>query len=89
MDLTRATFKKKEIDTIPVGAKILSKDVTMNVEEIENGYLLCKCIEIKYEYDKRTDYSYTTKKWFSTENPISINTDAILDNDSDELIDKF
>lgn len=89
MDLTRATFKKKEIDTIPVGAKILSKDVTINVEEIENGYLLCKCIEIKYEYDKRTDYSYTTKKWFSTENPISINMDSIVDNNSDELIDKF
>ena len=89
MDLTTASFKKKEIDTIPVGSKILSKDVSINVEEIENGYLLCKCIEIKYEYDKRTDYSYTTKKWFSTENPIKLDMSGIAQADEDDLIDKF
>ena len=70
--LTRATFKQKEVDSIPNGAKILSKDVSITIEEIENGFLVCKSTEIKYEYDKRTDYQYHTKKYFAKENPLNI-----------------
>lgn len=77
--LTRATFKQKEVDNIPKGAKILSKDVSITVEEIENGFLICKSTEMKYEYDKRTDYSYNTKKYFSQENPLEIDMDKISD----------
>ena len=75
--LTNASFKTKEIDSIPSGAKILKKDTSVSVEEIENGYLICKNIEVKYEWDKRTDYSYTTKKYFSKENPLEFNLDGI------------
>ncbi len=75
--LTRATFKSKEVDTVPKGAKVLSKDVTITVEEIENGFLVCKSTEMKYEYDKRTDYSYNTKKYFSKENPLDIDLSKI------------
>ena len=75
--LTRATFKQKEVDSIPKGAKILSKDVSVTVEEIENGYLVCKSTEVKYEYEKRTDYSYNTKKYYSKENPLDINLDNL------------
>lgn len=75
--LTRATFKSKEVDTIPKGAKILSKDVSITVEEIENGFLVCKSTEVKYEYDKRTDYSYHTKKYFSKDNPLEIDLSSI------------
>ena len=46
--LTRATFKQKEVDSMPNGAKILSKDVSITIEEIENGFLVCKSTEIKY-----------------------------------------
>lgn len=70
--LSRATFKKKEIDNIPKGAKILSKDVSITVEEIENGFLVSKSIEVKYSIEKRTDWSYITKKYFSKENPLEI-----------------
>lgn len=77
--LTRATFKQKEVDNVPKGAKVLSKDVTITVEEIENGFLVSKSTEMKYEYDKRTDYSYHTKKYFSKENPLEINMDKISD----------
>ena len=77
--LTRATFKQKEVDNIPKGAKILSKDVSITVEEIENGFLICKSTEVKYEYDKRTDYSYNTKKYFSLENPLDIDMSKIED----------
>lgn len=75
--LTRASFKQKEVDNIPKGAKILAKDVSVSVEEIENGYLISKSTEIKYEYDKRTDYSYNTKKYFSKENPLEIDLSGI------------
>ena len=46
--LTRATFKQKEVDNIPKGAKILSKDVSITVEEIENGFLVSKFTELRY-----------------------------------------
>lgn len=75
--LTRATFKQKEVDNIPSGAKILSKDVSVTVEEIENGFLISKTTEVKYTFDKRTDYSYNTKKFFSKENPLEIDLDGI------------
>ena len=88
MDLTRASFKTKEIDTIPVGATILSKDTSLNVEEIENGFLICKNVEVKYEYDKRTDYSYHTKKYFSETNPLKIDMDSMTGG-NEELADKF
>ena len=71
--LSRATFKQKEVNNIPKGVKILSKDVSVTVEEIENGYLVSKSTEVKYEYEKKTDYSYNTKKYYSKENPLDIN----------------
>lgn len=77
--LTKATFKQKEIDNIPKGAKILSKDVSITVEEIENGFLVCKSSEVKYEHDKRTDYCYYTKKFFAKENPLDIDLSKIED----------
>ena len=86
--LTRATFKSKEVDTIPKGAKILSKDVSITVEEIENGFLVCKSTEFKYEYEKRTDYSYHTKKYYSKDNPLNINLEGLSD-DKNSIADKF
>lgn len=77
--LTRATFKQKEVDSVPKGAKILSKDVSITVEEIENGFLVCKSTEMKYEVDKRTDYSYNTKKYFSKENPLDLDMSKFED----------
>lgn len=84
--LTRATFIKKEVDSMPKGAKILSKDVNISVEEIENGFLVCKNIEVKYEFEKRTNYIYHTKKYFSKENPLSIN---LKDIEGKKLADNF
>ena len=84
--LTRATFKQKEIDNIPKGAKILSKDVSVTVEEIENGFLVSKSTEVKYEYDKRTDYSYHTKKYFAKDNPLELDMEKISDK---SLADNF
>ncbi len=77
--LSRATFKQKEVDNIPKNAKILSKEVSVTIEEIENGFLVSKSTDIKYEVDKRTEYCYHTKKYFAKENPLDIDMTKIED----------
>lgn len=77
--LSRATFKSKELDNIPKGAKILSKDVSITVEEIENGFLICKSSDVKYEGKNGTEYSYNTKKYFAKDNPLDIDMSKIED----------
>ena len=77
--LTRATFKQKEVDNIPKGSKVLSKDVSITVEEIENGFLVSKSTEVKYEYNKKTDWCYHTKKFYAKENPLEIDMEGLDD----------
>jgi hypothetical protein len=62
---------KKEF-TLPKGAKIISKECRISVEEIENGFLLRKSYDIRYSLEGDTNYEYFTKVWFSEENPIEI-----------------
>lgn len=72
---------KRETPRMPKGAKILSKSTRVEVEEIENGFLLTKCYDIKYEYtsgtekETRTDYLYFSKKWYSKTDPLEIKLD--------------
>lgn len=73
--LNRATFKQKEVDDIPSSAKILSKDTSITVEEIESGFLISKSTEVKYKDNNKTDYSYNTKKFFSKDNPLELKMD--------------
>jgi hypothetical protein len=75
--LEKATFKQKEIDNIPKNAKILSKSVSVTVEEIENGFLISKSTDVKYEREENTEYSYTTKRYYSKENPLEIDLDNL------------
>jgi hypothetical protein len=66
--------KKEEVKPIPKGAIILSQNVTTDVEQIENGYLITKRTETKYKVksDGYADWSYETKKWYSKEDPLKI-----------------
>lgn len=88
MELTRATFKSKEVDNIPAKAKILSKDVSLSVEEIENGYLITKNTELKYQFDGRTDYSYNSKKWFSEDNPLELDKSKLKNKSLADMLDE-
>jgi len=83
----RATFKSKEITDIPVGAKILSKELSINVEEIENGFLICKLSNLTYSHNEETCFACITKKYFSKENPLNIITGGEITSDS--IADKF
>jgi hypothetical protein len=78
MGSLRISKDTKQMNIIPKGSKILGKDVSTEVEEIENGFIITKRTEIKFSYktpdnSERTDYSYQTKKWFSKEDPLTIN----------------
>lgn len=81
----RFSSEKEGDSKIPKGSEILSTDHTVNVEEIENGFIICRNTNTKYmapgkEYN---DYAYETKKWYSETNPLTINTD------NKELADMF
>lgn len=47
-------------------------ETRVNVEQIENGFLIIKSREGK---DKKGNWFYETKKWFSPENPLEIATE--------------
>ena len=72
--LKSARFEKKKNFTLPKGGTIISKEVILNVEEIENGFLLRKSYDIKWSNaEGNNNYEYFTKSWFSKENPITVN----------------
>lgn len=72
-----ASLEPKKTFKLPAGAVIIKKEVRINVEEIENGFLLRKNYDIKWQMgedgdeDRRTEYEYFTKTWFSKDNPIT------------------
>jgi hypothetical protein len=70
-----ASLEKKKVFNLPKGAEIISKEVRVNVREIENGFLLDKSYDVKWKMkgDKegRAEYEYFSKTWFSKDNPIT------------------
>jgi len=91
IDIKSATFKSKAGFKLPKGVTVTKKDVTVTVEEIENGYIINKSYDIKWskesdEGEINTGYEYFTKKWFSEKNPISIDEEF---EDEISLADKF
>lgn len=73
-------------EKIPEGAKVLKDDISVNVEQIENGFLICKTHDIKYQEpgnNGNSGYAYYTEKWYSEDNPLSIDTE------NKELADVF
>jgi hypothetical protein len=72
--LKSARLEAKKEFKLPKGATVIKKDVTLSVEEIENGFLLRKSYDIKWSNaEGDNNYEYFTKSWFSEENPITVN----------------
>lgn len=88
MGETRVTknTKKPEVKLLPAGATVLSKDISVDVEEIENGYLITKRTEVKFTTPKGgTDWNTKYEKFYSKEDPLTITTtDASLADAFDE-----
>ena len=74
----KVSFEGKDKTKIPKGAVEIKRDVRVTVEEIENGFIVKKTFDIKYQLGKSTDYLYYTKKVFSETNPIQIKEDKML-----------
>lgn len=72
-------------EKIPTGAEILNTQVTVDIEEIENGFIISKRTETKYMAPKKeyADWAYITKKYYSETNPLTINVE------DKELADMF
>lgn len=70
----------KGVEKIPAGAEIVKNDVRVDIEEIENGFLIVKNFDVEYilkgkDGGGNKQYAYYSKKWFSETNPLSINTE--------------
>lgn len=67
-------FESKSEVSLPEGATIIKKSHTIRVQEIENGFLICKNYDIKYQLSgsDHSDYMYHEKKWYSKDNPMKI-----------------
>lgn len=88
-ELKNASFTAKSKDALPTGVKILKQTTNIDVEEIENGYLITKRTE--YEYQRKdkdyTDWKSVYKKYYSKTNPLTIDLDDIGNKES--IADKF
>lgn len=72
MNTKEISYISKEINNLPKNAEILEKDIRINVEEIENGFLIIKISSTKYKDGDRNDWLHSTKKYFSKTNPLKI-----------------
>lgn len=81
-----ASFQSKTNVNLPEGAEIIKKDISVRVEEIENGFIVSKSYDIKYSVEGESNYEYFTKQWYTEENPLDVD-----DNIEEELslADKF
>lgn len=75
--LESAEYKEKDKTSIPIDAKILRKSTRISVEEIENGFILSKTIDVEYEVEGRQDWKHLTKKYFSKTNPLDVDMSAV------------
>lgn len=75
--LKSAEYREKDKTTIPIDAKILKKSTRISVEEIENGFILEKSIEVEYEVDGGNNWKEISKKYFSKTNPLDIDINPI------------
>ena len=77
-------LKEKQNTKLPKGAEIVNKRVTIEVEEIENGFLISKDYSIEYraKESQHTDYLYYCKKMYSDTNPFD-------ETKNKELVDLF
>jgi len=77
-EVENVSYQGKDKTKLPEGAVVLKKSVNVTVEEIENGYVVKKSCDIKYQLGEQTDYLYYTKKVYAKENPIKIKEDKML-----------
>lgn len=72
--LKSARLESKKTFSLPKGGSITKKNVSLQVKEIENGFLLTKSYDLEWVDSKGSNhYEYFDKCWYSETNPIEIN----------------
>lgn len=77
-ELENVSFRGKDKTKLPEGATVIKKDVRVEVQEIENGFIVKKTFDIKYSLNGSNDYLYYCKKVYSKTNPVQIKEDKML-----------
>lgn len=72
-------FKSKDKAKLPDGAEVLSKEISLRVEEIENGFILIKRCEYRFQLGERSDWMSIEKKYFSKTNPVKIDEKPLFE----------
>ena len=85
--LENVSLSSKESFKLPEGATITKKEVSVRVEEIENGFLISKSYDINYKVGDESSYEYYTKKFFSKDNPLADSLSEI--EEATSLADSF
>lgn len=87
MKVKEMEYVEEKEQKVPAGAEILSTSTRLRVMKIENGFLLCKTKDIKFKAagSDHSDYLYIEKKWYSKENPMTVN----IEDGEEDLADKF
>lgn len=67
-------ISKKENSKVPAGAKILSTETYIDVEEIENGFLITKRKEIRYKDNTGTNWTSEVTKYYSKTDVVEVKT---------------
>lgn len=68
---------KEQMSKMPEGAKVINERKSIDVSEIENGYLVCENKEIEYETknnegESERGWCYECRKYYSKEKPFDI-----------------
>lgn len=75
MATLKASKESKDNKKLPKGARIISKDTTVTVKEIENGFITCARTEYRYamtKEEKYGDYLTITREYYTEEDPLEI-----------------
>ena len=70
---------KREPKKLPKGAKVLEKDTDVSVREIENGFIVSKSVNIRFQLDDNIEYDYYTKEYYSETDPLKITDKSLAD----------
>lgn len=70
---TGFSSREEKTEKPPKGAEIESQTIRTEVEEIENGWILCKNYDGRWKDEKgETHYFYYSEKYYSEENPVEV-----------------
>lgn len=83
------SYRGKDDFKLPEGSEIIKKNISIHIEEIENGFIISKEYQLEVLRGDDIRHEYLTKKFYSKKNPMK-NLDLKLTKEEDlSLADKL